>query len=230
MTEGCERQLHHWTLDPFARSVRLALAEKGLAAKLVHTPPWELETHAHELNPIGGAPVYVEQRSHGRLVFAEPRAILEYLNEAYPQPSLMPEDRVERAEARWVMGWLERGFDRDVNQTLLNERVLQRCLRAGTPNSALMRKGAGQLRGYMRHVDAIAGVRPFLAGEHFSLADLSLAAHLSCLDYFADVPWADFTLAHDWYLRMKSRPSFRSLLADELPGVAPAPHYADLDG
>ena len=223
------RKLHHWVLDPFSRSVRFALYEKKLKVDLISTPPWMEGGDARQLNPIGGAPVLEEDIPEGRFIIAEPRAILEYLEETYTETALLPADIVERAETRWVMGWLERGFDQDVNQTLLNERIMQRCLRAGTPNSSIMRKGAAAMRSYLRHVDAITGVRPYLAGDKFGLADICMAAHLSCHDYFADVPWGQFAMAQDWYIRMKSRAAFQPLLADRIDGVEPAPHYAHLD-
>ncbi|MEI9929615.1 MAG: hypothetical protein WDM89_03355 [Rhizomicrobium sp.] len=56
-----------------------------------------------------------------------------------------------------------------------------------------------------------------------------MAAHLSALDYFGEVPWSEFPQAGEWYVRMKSRPAFRSLLADRLPGQPPVMHYAELD-
>ena len=55
------------------------------------------------------------------------------------------------------------------------------------------------------------------------------AAHLSCADYLGDVPWDEDETAKDWYARVKSRPAFRSVLADRVPGMTPASHYADLD-
>ena len=71
--------------------------------------------------------------------------------------------------------------------------------------------------------------RNWLAGDDFSLADIAAASHISCLDYLGDIPWADHPGAHDWYARVKSRPSFRPLLADHIPGLPPPKHYADLD-
>jgi glutathione S-transferase len=58
---------------------------------------------------------------------------------------------------------------------------------------------------------------------------LAAAAHLSTVDYLGDVPWSEDEAAKTWYARVKSRPSFRALLAETLPGVPPAPSYADLD-
>jgi glutathione S-transferase len=62
-----------------------------------------------------------------------------------------------------------------------------------------------------------------------SFADMAAAAHLSSIDYLGEVAWEDYPSAKSWYARMKSRPSFRALLADRMPGISPAPVYADLD-
>ena len=68
-----------------------------------------------------------------------------------------------------------------------------------------------------------------LAGATMSLADFAAAAHLSALDFIGDVDWSLSASAKDWYARMKSRPSFRGVLADRVPGVVPPQHYLDLD-
>ena len=69
----------------------------------------------------------------------------------------------------------------------------------------------------------------WLAGDRPTFADLAAAAHISVIDYFGDIPWGDFPVAKSWYQRIKSRPSFRTLLADTVRGMAPAAVYADLD-
>ena len=71
--------------------------------------------------------------------------------------------------------------------------------------------------------------RRWLAGDNLTYADLAAAAHLSCVDYLGDVPWDEDEMARNWYARMKSRPSFRGILADRAAGMSPAGHYADLD-
>jgi glutathione S-transferase len=223
------RVLHHWILDPFSRCVRIALAEKKLAFELNETSPFTDDTEAVELNPIGGAPVFVDEVALGRIVVSEPRAIMEYLDEVYPNYALMPDAPIDRAEVRWVMGWLERGFETDVNQTLLKERIMMRYIRAGRPNTDQLRMGAKALNAYLKHLEAITPVRPYLAGHDYSLADTCMAAHLSCHDYFGDVVWSQYPNTKEWYVRMKSRPSFREILDDSLEGVPPAPHYARLD-
>ena len=75
----------------------------------------------------------------------------------------------------------------------------------------------------------LAETRRWLAGSHVSLADFAAAAHLSMLDYQGDIDWSLYPAAREWYARMKSRPSFRPLLADRVGGMAPPAHYSDLD-
>jgi glutathione S-transferase len=62
-----------------------------------------------------------------------------------------------------------------------------------------------------------------------SYADLAAAAQISVADYLGDVPWSSHETAKHWYQKIKSRPSFRPLLADRVPGMDPTVHYADLD-
>ncbi len=61
------------------------------------------------------------------------------------------------------------------------------------------------------------------------MADFAAAAHLSTLDFIGEVDWTISPAAKDWYARMKSRPSFRGVLADRVAGSTPPGHYADLD-
>ena len=62
-----------------------------------------------------------------------------------------------------------------------------------------------------------------------SYADLSAAAAISVLDYLGEVRWEDDPVAKDWYMRIKSRPSFRPFLQERIRGIPPAAHYGELD-
>jgi glutathione S-transferase len=93
----------------------------------------------------------------------------------------------------------------------------------------VIRAGREALRSVLARLGTQAEKNGYLAGRECSLGDLAVAAHVSALDYFGEVPWADFPAMAEWYMRMKSRPSFRTLLADRVPGQPPVAHYADLD-
>ncbi len=85
------------------------------------------------------------------------------------------------------------------------------------------------MRYHLKYIGWLLQRREWLAGNRMSYADLAAAAHLSCADYLGDVPWTEDEAAHAWYARIKSRPSFRPILNDRVPGMAPAAHYADPD-
>ncbi len=223
------RTLFQFPLDPGSRQVRLALAEKKLPFDEQLERYWEGRTEFRQLNPSGLTPVLVEISDKGRLVVCESRAILEHLEEAEPKPALLPADAAGRAEARRLMQWFDRKFDYEVNAFLVHEKMEKRLLGLGAPDYGAMRRGREGLRAHMLVLERLLEERDWLAGSRLSLADIAAAAHISIIDYFGDVPWKDFPGVKTWYMKIKSRPSFRPLLGDRQPGLAPAPHYADLD-
>jgi glutathione S-transferase len=131
-----------------------------------------------------------------------------------------------------ILDWSMGSFHENVTRKIVYEKASQRFTGAParrTPDMNVIRQGRETLSNTLEMIGENAERRGYLACKECSLADLAVAAHLSALDYFGEVPWADFPPAAEWYLRMKSRPSFRSLLADRVPGQPPAMHYAELD-
>ena len=219
------RILHHFPLDPASRQVRLALGEKRLAFVEHPVRYWERPADLVALNPSGLTPVMTE----GPLVLCESRAILDHLEETYPEPPLLGRDPVERAEARRLLQWFDRKFDYEVGGFLLHEKMEKRLLGLGSPEFANLRQGREALKSHLAYLETLLRDRDWLAGKRLSLADFAGAAHLSVIDYFGDVPWSDFPAVKTWYMKLKSRPCFRPLLADRWPGLTPAAHYDDLD-
>ena len=224
-----DRVLHHFPLDPASRQARLALGEKRLAFAEAPERYWERPDSLRALNPSGMTPVLVEIVGGKRQVFCENRAILEHLEETYPEIPLLGQGAAERAESRRLLQWFDRKFDFEVNGLLLHEKMEKRLLGMGAPDLANMRRGREALRVHLRYIDSLLQERNWLAGPQLSLADFAAAAHISVIDYFGDVPWGDFGGVKTWYMRIKSRPCFRPLLADRWPGMAPVAHYDDLD-
>jgi len=219
------RTLHHLLLSPYARKVRVALKEKSLEFELALEKVWERRPAFLAMNPAGTVPVLVEDDGS---VICDSGVICEYLEDAY-EPPLLGDSVEERAEVRRLVAWFDLKFAREVTDNLYREKILKRFLGSGEPSSQAIRAGLANVHYHLDYIGWLAERRRFLAGDHFSLADIAAAAHLSALDYLGDVPWANHAGAKDWYARIKSRPSFRPLLADRLPGVTPPAHYADLD-
>lgn len=226
---SADRILHHFPLDPFSRQVRLALGEKKLGWTEVVERYWERPEGLAALNPSGLVPVLVEGAGARAVVVCESRAVLEHLEERHPEPALLPADPAARAEARRLLQWFDRKFDFEVNGLILHEKMEKRLLGLGAPDLAALRAGREALRAHLGYLEGLLQTRDQLAGDGLSLADLAAAAHLSVIDYLGEAPWDAFPAAAGWYARLKSRPSFRPLLADRQPGLPPAAHYHDLD-
>jgi len=224
-----QRTLYHFPLDPASRQARLALGEKRLPFEAVVARYWEEPAELTALNPSGLTPVLVEEESGRKVVVCEVRAILEHLEERHPEQPLLSPDPGERAEARRLMQWFDRKFDYEVNGLLLHEKLEKRLTKQGAPDLANMRHGREALKTHLTYVESLLGRRDWLAGRRLSYGDFAAAAHLSVLDYFGDIPWREVPNAKTWYMKMKSRPCFRPILADRWPGLAPAGHYDDLD-
>jgi glutathione S-transferase len=220
------RTLYHLWLSPFSRKVRIVLAEKKLPFEMNVEQVWDRRRDFLALNPAGEVPVLVEPDN---TVLAESWAISEYLEELEPNPNLGGRTPHERAEVRRLVGWFDRKFDREVSDRLINEKVMKRFLGLGEPDSREIRAAQKNIHTHLAYITFLAERRQWLASDELSFADIAAAAHISCIDYLGDVPWHDHPVAKTWYMRIKSRPSLRAVLADRIPGLPPAKHYADLD-
>ncbi|MFI5014755.1 MAG: glutathione S-transferase family protein [Hyphomicrobiales bacterium] len=226
--------LHHHPICPQSRFIRLVLGEMGLEAELVEERVWERRREFLALNPAGTTPVLTEES-----IASVPGAtvIAEYLDEtrglALGERRLLPEDPTSRVEVRRLTDWFLEKFDAEVSSFLVTEKVYKRFMPSadggGAPDMAAIRAARSNIRYHLKYIGWLLGRRNWLAGSRMSYADLAAAAQLSSVDFLGDVAWDEDETARTWYSRMKSRPSFRPLLADRIPGVAAPEHYADLD-
>jgi len=217
--------LFHVPLSPFCRKVRLSLAEKKIEAELIEERYWERDPDFLRRNPAGKVPVL---KMDG-LTMAESTAICEYIEETHPTPPLLPSSPAERYEVRRLSGWFDDKFHQEVTSKLLYERVNRKLTGAGHPDSSNVKAGAKAIKFHLDYMTWLLERRRWLAGNTMTLADFTAAAHLSALDYISDVDWNRSETVRDWYAKIKSRPAFRSILADQVPGFPPPRHYADLD-
>ena len=217
--------LYHYTLSPFCRKTRLVLAEKKIEVALIEERYWEQDTEFLRRNPAGKVPIL----RMGTRTLSESAAICEYLEEAHPTPPLLPKSPEARFEARRLVGWFDDKFYHEVTRKLTGERVNRKVMGTGYPDSTNVKAGAKAIRYHLDYMAHLLDARRWLAGNEMTMADFAAAAHLSCLDYTSDVDWNRHEVVKDWYAKIKSRPAFRSILADEVPGFTPAAHYADLD-
>ena len=218
--------LYHLWLSPFCRKVRIVLHEKKIDVDLKVENVWERRKEFLALNPAGEVPVLVEP---GGTALSGSNVICEFLDEIHPEPPLVGRHPLERAEVRRLVHWFDSKFNEEVTENLVGEKVMKRFLGLGAPDSKAIRAGHNNINTHLSYISYLIERRKWLAGNELTLADIAAAAHLSTIDYLGDVPWSDHHPAKDWYARIKSRPSFRALLSDHIPGAPPSKHYANLD-
>jgi glutathione S-transferase len=227
-------KLYHHPLCPNSRFVRLLLGEYGLEPDLIDEKIFERRHEFLALNPAGLTPVLVEDNG---LVVPGASVIAEYFDEtrglALAGLRLLPDDPAGRIEVRRLCEWFSHKFFGEVSNWLVTEKVYKRFMSAdtggGAPDMDMVRAARANIRYHLRYIGYLTSSRKWLAGEQLSHADLAAAAHISVADFLGDVPWDEDETAKLWYARVKSRPAFRTLLADRMPGLTPAAVYADLD-
>ena len=219
------RYLYHLPLSPFCRKVRLLLAEKKLEVDLIEERVWEKRSEFVKQSPASKVPLLIIDD----LIISESNAIFEYLEELYPNPSLLPDKMIDKTEARRFACWFDDTFHRDVTSKLLYQRVYKKLSSSVQTDSAEMKSGMLALKYHLNYLDEILDQRRWLAGDMMTIADFAAAGHISSLDYIGDIDWGRFGAIKNWYATIKSRPAFRSLLMDYLPTFAPPEHYSDLD-
>ena len=225
--------LYHHPFSSASRFIRLIIGEYGLSADLVVERPWERRQEFLMYNPAGTVPVLIE--NDGPAICGAP-VIMEYLDETrgpMADHRLMPDHFEARAEMRRLVDWFLTKLEQEAVMPLARERIykleMPKEAGGGAPDSAVLRAARANMRTHIRYIGYLAGTRNWLAGERMTYADLAAAAALSVCDYLGEVPWANDDNVKNWYARIKSRPGFRTLLADSVRGLPAAQTYADLD-
>jgi len=145
--------------DHYSHRVRLALAEKGVAVEVIDVQAGQCPARLAELNPYAGVPTLVDRD----LVLYEPGVILEYLEERYPHPPLLPVYPVARAHTRLLVHRIQRDW------CSLVDRILDRRTREEARTQA--RK---ELRESLSGVSPVFAEKPYFMSDEMSLVDCCL--------------------------------------------------------
>lgn len=197
----------------------MALTEKGLEFDLVLEKTWERRTDFLAMNPAGDLPVLIEEDG---TTLSNSQVICEYLDEVYPEINLIGRDPVQRAETRRLVNWFDRKFNKEVTENLVQEKLMKFVLNMGVPHGPSVRAGRANIHYHLDYIGFLTERRQWLAGDFFSLADISAATHISSVDYVGDVPWEQHNSAREWYDRVIARRGFRKILEERVPGFDPA--------
>jgi RNA polymerase-associated protein len=180
----------------YCHRVRIVLAEKGINYELQNVNPKDTPDDLKDLNPYNEVPTLVDRE----LVLYESNVIMEYLDERFPHPPLMPVDPVSRAQLRLMLYRIERDW-----------YSLAKQLKDKTKASDTVRK---ELRDSLTSVSPIFEQKPFFMSDEFSLMDCAIAPLLWRLPYYGvELPPSAKPLIN-YAERMFDRDSFKQSLTE----------------
>ena len=183
-------KLYHADACPYCVRTRLVLDGKGLSWERVEVDLANRPPVLRELNPRNKVPVLVD----GDVIVSESEAIDEYLEEVYPEPSMMPQDAAGRAHMRMMM----RRFDDFADAYY--------ALRRGADGAE------GDVGRQLSALDALLAGQPFIAGETYSLADPGWWPWAARLPRYG-VDRRDHPAVGAWLARLEARPEYAAELA-----------------
>jgi len=189
------------TPSPYARKVRIALAEKGLPFELMTEVPWDRTTSTPKYNPLEKLPVLILE--DGSSVY-ESSFILQYLELKYPQPPLLPGDVDGTIAARR----LEVLCDGICDAVVLSFFEQMRS-EEGRSQHWLDRQRR-KIEGGVREMARLVGDRIFAVGDEFGLGDIAVGTALGyLLVRFPEFDWrSQYLDLAAFSARIEARPSF----------------------
>ena len=206
------------SVSPFVRKVRVMLAEKGVEYKLdqvnVFNPPPEFLA----ISPLKRIPVLRDTDVPEPNTLPDSSIICDYLEHKYPKPALYPANAFARAKALWYEEYADSVMATTVGTGLFFERIVKRMMR-GTPDEAAVQKTLTEkLPPLFDHMELEVGNKEFLAGDMFSIADISIGTMIVNFNHAGEeidaTRWPKFAA----YIRgIHARPSFKALIDEESP-------------
>ena len=226
MIDKIMQVLYHYPLCPFSRQARLLLKEIGASFSVVKEDYWNVSEQLLRFNPAGELPILVEPVDN---VIAGIYPLIEYIHDTNAESDFMDKNSMKAAEVRRLLAWFNSKFYKEATKVFIDEKLIRLLKNLGSPRMDHIRVAKSNLQHHMAYISFLLKERTYLAYDRLSFADFAAACHLSVLDYFGEVIWEQYPNVKDWYALIKSRPSFRPLLNDQVAGFTTPKHYNDLD-
>ncbi|MCK5918296.1 MAG: glutathione S-transferase N-terminal domain-containing protein [Cocleimonas sp.] len=185
--------------------VRIVLAEKDIAVDIIEINPEDMPEDLAQLNPYNTAPTLIDRD----LVLYDARVIMEYLDERFPHPPLMPVDPVNRAHSRLALFRVERDW-----YTLAKDLESSEIDRIDNARK--------ELRDSVISAAEVFEIKPYFLSNDFTLVDCTIAPILWRLPrYRIDLPASDAKPVMDYMDRVFSRDMFQNALSDAEKAIRP---------
>lgn len=186
------------TLDIYSHQVRIVLAEKGVGVEIGYVDPNNLPEDLFEVNPYGTVPTLVDRE----LVLYQSSIIMEYLDERFPHPPLMPVYPVSRGQSRLMMHRIENDWYTLAHQILAGQGDIE--------------SARNDLREQILALGPVFNEQPFFMSEEFSLVDCYMAPLLWRLPAFGiELVGNGSREIKNYMTRVFERDSFKASLTDQ---------------
>jgi glutathione S-transferase len=204
--------LHGIPGSPFVRSAQMGLEEKGVRYRFEIVDPRQTKSAPYlELHPFGRVPAF----THGDFRLYETQAILRYLDDLFPEPPFEPADPKAAARMNQIIGINDWYFFPKAAAIIVGQRIVGPVLLGRPTDEAVVADAVPMARSCLGELNRLLGGNRFLAGDHFTLADIMLAPQI---DFFAATPegrsMLKGTALEAWLARMNTR---RSMIATQRP-------------
>jgi glutathione S-transferase len=198
-------KLYDFPMSPRVRKARIVLAEKGLQYEKVNIDLFKGEQKKPEylaINPYGKVPAL---QDNGTTVY-ESTIIMEYLNDKYPNPPLLPADPGQRARARVLMHYGDNPYEGAVSA--LAGELLIKPMQGGTTDQTVVAKAREDLNACFARLEKELGSNDYLLGSAFTLADIPFVSWAMLFPNLkVEVASAK---VNSWLSRLKDRPGVKA--------------------
>lgn len=204
--------------SPYGRAVMAMLEEKQADWRLMALAPGDHQGQAYlALQPFGRMPAL--EWAGG--VLYETQAILRYLDEVLPGPSLMPGDAEGRARVNQAMGICDAYLFPESARVIVFQRVVGPALMGLVPDEAAIAAAMPRSHTIFAELSRLLGDRAWFGGGSVSIADLMLGSHI---EFYRRTPeWAELTEGRAnvvaWLERVEARPAMAAVVWEALPAL-----------
>ena len=218
--------LYHYYLCSSSRYIRLILEEHKITYETQLENYWKPQKDFLKLNPAGHLPVLVNEENFSII---GTNACVEYIKDLELRPNLIVDSYKEKAETNRLVHWFEVIFKKEVFDPIMYEKVYSRIIDNITPNSENIRAALQNLDFHIQYFNFLLDSKNYFIKDELTYLDLLAAANFSVLDYLGLLNLKSYKNIKEWYLKVKSRPSFRILLKDQIVGLYPHENYKNMD-
>ena len=218
--------LYHYYLCSSSRYIRLILEEQKIKYETQLENYWKPQKDFLQLNPAGHLPVIVNEENFPVI---GANACIEYIKDLEVRSKLFVDDYREKAEINRLVHWFDVIFKKEVFDPIIYEKVFSGKLDNITPNSENIRAALNNLDFHIQYFNHLLNSKNYFIKDDLTYLDFLAAANFSVMDYLGILNLKKYENIREWYFKVKSRSSFKTLLKDQIVGLNPHENYQNID-